>query len=772
MKDPLQTEPTPYEVLGVECGASAAEIEAAFRQGLLKRGNVQKLTAAKLTLQRPAERALLDLLQYDSAVLARVTPNPLTQSGALDLAQRPSTAAAWERQFRAHFPDLGLAHCLSLLWYWWVTHEDEQENGTDCPGHLQRWQRALGCWGMVLASEEFWRGSSIVPAELVPGLRATLADRLRNQLHEAGQHVRTRGQIEDAGRYQELELAWATELRTAEDVAGAGLHTPHGRFACGRLLLQQLNLLDPVRSQVSTALAKSPTNKRLQSLMAALSPYSSLAVLIEHKKPQEALDAIKKLSPEERKTAEVKSLRVQALYELGKQQASLGDIDSALESWARALPQSVSMPPTCPTCKKLAKEEASPGSYWCSWCGQAFEPPEEAASGPLRSPGEGLQAQIYTEIVTTCQAQAATLQRRPREAAALLEKALRLVKDEKLELTLGEILAQAGIEAINDAQRLIESEKKGVTPEVTRAVEQALADLKRGAKLGSKRAAESIQAAENFLQSAKSGLLDIPSETAKLLRKANDEASAGHLSNAIDLMRKAVAAVEGRGQMAIKKQLAMLLNARAVQRVNTAMGNINFIMEAYQPKIQTKVKNFLEGRGNSEDQKGKSKAVVAWVIGGLFVAFCLIVGLTKGKAKFPKWAEEIGNLVILVFVLGPLITYIFGAITKAMKSMNSLLTPSLYGGGSSTPCKLCATAASYQFNLPGYGECALCSSHANTLQDIMKSTPDIDATDMSLLLSAGSDLEEAYGLDPNAEGVRENRQNVKEAIARFVKPVK
>src|SRR5262245_61510890 len=104
-RDPLQLELTPYEVLGVERCASPLEVEHAFRGGLIKRASVQKLTAAKIALERGLERAVIDLFLYEPEVLLRLEPSPLAEPGALEPARRASTAQAWEALLRGRFPD-------------------------------------------------------------------------------------------------------------------------------------------------------------------------------------------------------------------------------------------------------------------------------------------------------------------------------------------------------------------------------------------------------------------------------------------------------------------------------------------------------------------------------------------------------------------------------------------------------------------------------------------------------------------------------------------
>jgi hypothetical protein len=73
IKDPLDTEPTPYDVLGIEPGASVAQIQQALVRFMRDPKNRQKLPLAgqaAARLKNPVERAWIDLWLYDAPVLS------------------------------------------------------------------------------------------------------------------------------------------------------------------------------------------------------------------------------------------------------------------------------------------------------------------------------------------------------------------------------------------------------------------------------------------------------------------------------------------------------------------------------------------------------------------------------------------------------------------------------------------------------------------------------------------------------------------------------
>lgn len=566
MKDPLQKEETPYEVLGVERGASREEILRALKKRMVERSNVRAITAASKALQERDQRALVDSLQYDRQVLTRLVPNPLDDASVLLPPKRGSTAAAWERKLGAAFPDLGIAHALAVLYYWWALYEEErlaetmessgqgvEEAAGDGSSSVlpadEMWQRAIAYWVMIIATEEFWDESDWIPADLAPQVQNKLIGKLGNHLHELSQRYRANGAGALADRYQELELDLSTELRTAEDIARLGiLRTGRGKVSCGPLVLRYMGLLETVKQQVDAALQSSPTNKRLISLQDALTPYRRIAVLIDEKHPQAALKAIEALDQEERDSQyEVSRLRVRALYERGKQQASLGEIDKALDNWEAALE-----------------------------CG----------------PAESRADEIGAEIVSTCQSQAAKLQRHQRdEAIAILEKGLKLVDNEKLKLTLAEILTGRGIETINDAQEKAERGKKGITRTIMAAFKRGLADLERAEALGSKRAAEQAEVARGQIEQA---------EVQSRLHEANEAAAHGDWNTAISSLRRALEAAGRDAPKTLKQNLAVCLANRAVQKVNRAMEKYKASAESHPGQIVQSITERLGEAGYPE----------------------------------------------------------------------------------------------------------------------------------------------------------------------------
>lgn len=527
MKDPLQTETTPYEILGLQPGATAADVDKAFKAGLVRKVSVQKLMGAKVALERPVERALLDLFQYDPRFLAGAKPNAAGNPSLLDLQHRERTAASWESQLRANFPDVTLAHSLAVLWYWWASSTTERmlvgetPPASRCPWD-QQWERAAASWVMVATAVEFWEKQSVVPASITADVQSAIVDHLRNRLHDCSRLHRERGDGAIADRFQQIELALTTETRTAREIASTGIRTEFGRVSCGVMMLRHLDLLESVSQQVDGALRKSPNSQKLKWLRGALSPFSSIAVLIENRKPQAAIEAIEALPPEQRNEKEVSRLEARALLDLGRQEASLGKITEALDAWERALRHT-----------------------------------------DVDETGD----EIREAVRTTCQTSAAALQRHQRdEAIKIVRRGNKLVPDDKLKLTLAELLTTRGVEVCVEAQK--KAEREGVSTETIKAWEKGLADLDEAAKLGNKRATEQGAIVRGLLEQGKSGAASLTKKVQDLVRKANEAGGRDDWDTAVRALREAVEAAGIPTPEFLKKQLALALTNRAVMKVN------------------------------------------------------------------------------------------------------------------------------------------------------------------------------------------------------------
>lgn len=549
MKYPLQASLTPYEIRGIAPGCSTTEINEAFRAGLVRRANVQKLTHAKQTLERPQERALVDLFLYDDTALTKLEPNVLQNPNLLGFASRHATAQAWEAQCRRTFPDLSVIHCLAVLWYWWAVSEserlaaDETRDPRNASSWEQRWQAALGYGVMLMTHPDFWRSRTSVPAEVRKDLQTAVIRRLASDLQRFKQQHSERRNTPVADRFQALEISLETEQKTAKALLAANISANRRPVCCGRLLLTHLNFLDKVRGQVDTALANKPNDKALLALQEELSPYGHIAALIGSQRLEAAIEAIRKLPLTERNTREVRKLESRAWFERGKQQRSLDKIYEALDYWSKA-----------------------------------------AASAETNNE----RRLIHDEVESACLHITAGMHDAQREEAIrILEKGLLNVShSQQLSLKLAGFLTDRGILAIKEAQKLAETTDH-LTQNIKDTFRRGIADLDRAKILGELRAAEQVKTARDIQEQYLSGNYWIGVKFGPLLEKADQAMERKDWDMAIQTLEEATEVAypsiklsrvkEGLASLpefvpaVLKQRLAVAYNTRGNAKANKAI---------------------------------------------------------------------------------------------------------------------------------------------------------------------------------------------------------
>lgn len=588
MKDPLQTEKTPHEVLEVGLAASAAEVNAAYMRALQRRVPAHTAKAARDALCDPVKRAVIAVTQYDDGAVRQLEPCPLDEPALLSPDRRAAAVAAWEASLRKQFPNPATVHSLGVLWYWWALYEEARyealrraagdgqtssvteltkdallqracaASGTKCDLSARQhctqvacafrqdcrsstlplehmWQRVIAYWAMLGTLGAEWPVSPGFSREQIDESVRTVLKSIRTRLGDlAQQHSGTKADVQghdDAGSnacatmYHSLELALDLEQKTARAMSKAGIRSKNGPLRCGGLMLRQMGMLEVVRKQVDGALRKTPQSEYLKLVQGALSPYCAIIALLDNHQPDAALEAIERLSAAERASAEVARLRVEAHWQRGKQQVSLGRFSEALQSWSEALHQ--------PGCTEHA-------------------------------------AEIRTDVVSTAKARSIAIHRQdPAAAIAILEQALELVADDTLNATLAEFLTQQGIDIFVTAQREAEQNDQGATPETIQAFERGLALLERAGKMGSPRAREQANVARNVIAQARSASA-VPPKARALLQRAKDAADREDWDVAIQCLREALPVLEEPAISVCTSNLAALLTNRAVRDANLA----------------------------------------------------------------------------------------------------------------------------------------------------------------------------------------------------------
>lgn len=736
MKDPLQETETPYEILDVPVTADKKAIDAAFRKAMAKVGNVTRARDAWNTLSKPVERGFTDLLLYNNSFIDQMIPRLKEPSQLLE--RRAEIAQSWSRIQKNLFPNFAAAHSLALLWYWWAIYCEEERwaqatnspannaaNLTDAYPISTLWSNAIAYWVFLINSEAFW-DEWLGSATYITGngdidmLRRKIEDHFVNLFHTFAERYRSRNISESSRRFPEYELMLSTEMKTARQLMSENLKLSMGgrKFAicCGRMMLEQVDMLDALRKQIEIIFERNPANQKLADLASALSPFAAISVLLERKKYDEALQAISSLAGSEQKKSEVLRLRARALLEKGKQHFSVNQFKKALDSWKQAIDT-----------REISEE-------------------------------------VRSTITSLCQSKAASLQNSdPEMALSILERAMKLVKDENLKLTLAEIITQRGITKLNDAQKQLESEQCGLTAEILALMEEGLADLKRAEKLGSKRAAENAQVAVQVIAQAKSGLMDLSPAVLDLMQRANQAADRGDWNTAISSIKKAVEQSSGNAKETLKKQLAQMLNASAIEKINELMPKINAVTRGYQESMDARMMAFIASRSKGSSPRGKVSGCFMGLGELWFLA--LVAGLPGGfqlVSSDEDWKQTAGVMLIIISILSVLIRLV-----SFLGNISASWTSQLNFGQTSAPrCAWCGNEASYQFNLNN-APLSLCYSHADELRTLTEKPMPLDFMTFATLGSAVIELAEAARLDPSSSIIRQNHEDVKAMASRF-----
>ncbi len=330
-EDPLQRDPTAYDVLGVEPGAGDDEIDRAAPAGADRSAEAADAVQA---LHDPVRRALVDLFLYHDRYLDDLAfDDPLETLGETTARRRADER--WRAIERKGFPMPAATHSIAVLSYWEA--RGSGRNGPDLPtapdvtGRL--WEAALSRFAALIASDAFWTEWGVLTGNRGVGVAAAnaLEAWLTGELEEMAATLREREDVPGEARVREHLALFRSELRSARALPALRVLSGRGlspaAIAAGPHLLSDLGLLEKVRASVEEQHA---------DLLPLFSPLARIGLLIEEKEYANARAALERLDADGRETPEARELEARVHLELGAGALAGGRTDEAIAHWERA----------------------------------------------------------------------------------------------------------------------------------------------------------------------------------------------------------------------------------------------------------------------------------------------------------------------------------------------------------------------------------------------------------------------------------------------------
>ena len=484
MKDPLQMQETPYEVLGVSLTAQRSEIDAAFKKGVATGGDLVKKRTAWTTLSKSVERALVDVFLYKENYVHQLIPRIHEDISQL-LNRRMDVALAWSNIQKKLFPHYPSTHSLALLWYWWTLYceyeqwaslnnepFDKKDNCAEPPPFEQLWRNTICHWVYLIKSDDFWRKfiqlrasqGVIFKDENIKYLSQKVEDHFINLLHTFSEKYRNIGDNTSIKRYQKYERLFLTEIKSAKRLRQEGVYTTNqekqSRINCGRMMLESVGLLDSIKKRLQEQIQEDLNNDKLISLLFILSPFADIMMLVERKKFDEAIEEIKRLSKEQQRQEEIARILAKVYLEKGRQYFELEQFDTAFDSWKEGL--------------KTNK----------------------------------LYSEIKEIIVSCCQKKAGLSQKKNLDLVIhILESAIQVISNVKLKKLLSNAYCERGIQRILEAQKVQKQrqqewvDKQGSKKRVKNEFKNGVSDLRTAVEMdpSNKRADGQLAIGEGLL---------------------------------------------------------------------------------------------------------------------------------------------------------------------------------------------------------------------------------------------------------------------------------
>ena len=548
LKDPLQLEPTPYEILNIDPSADAATVKKAMGPAIMARKyDMQSIQMANRTLLDPERRAYNDLLMYPVDKIQSVIQAEAQAGLMLSLENRMATAETWRKQLLADFPDFVLLHALALVWYWWAKYEADRHlaivhtldskgvrvsqitrkdtlvvkvaglegcdhqpgsdcSNPDCPWHhdcsykglqlYETWEKAIAYMTLLIYTPKVWEEQVDGQDGVVESVCETLRIQFEAELTNLNKGFAATSASSLAGQFQQLLIDFETERKTASLMKGVRFTFNNSTskafsLGTGRLLMRETERLATVRSAIDGGLKAGKGSKTflnsLNELQYLLSPFANIAQQLNRERWSHALDMINALTPEEQSQQEVRNMKVQALIGLGVQEMELGKEKAAIQYWQEA--QSLQ----------------GQGDHWAS-------------------AKDDIQREVLKRV--------AVLSQRDSEAAiTLLEQVIDLVEGcEQLTSRLGTLYFSAGIDLINSVPEVLNESDRLPDERDVEKINRGIALLQKAEANGDTRATTQLRTARELRDQLDA--IVVMQEVNRLREAAVESAKAGHWDQA------------------------------------------------------------------------------------------------------------------------------------------------------------------------------------------------------------------------------------------------
>lgn len=296
---------------------------AGFKKAILTNRDVNALNKARLSLQRPLDRALLGLFMYRPEGLRRVSGAPAAtiQSLAAMPHVRETLASQWEAALQPVYPELDLIHALAVL-HWW-----DAQTGLE----VRKWAAAIGYWVTVVFHPHLGR---LLPgadeavlsavAEAVTGrLRATIEQ--NGQVHD-GLHANAVASLDNLER----------ETRAARALRALNIDEKGVALSSGPLALSRAGILESVRARLD-GLYQRNRSLAIQEARGLLSIGALVELLIERADFEQAQARLDQMQA----SPAVDAQKVRVARARARHLCDAGNMMEALDHWRAAIVRTV-----------------------------------------------------------------------------------------------------------------------------------------------------------------------------------------------------------------------------------------------------------------------------------------------------------------------------------------------------------------------------------------------------------------------------------------------